>query len=55
MGSVVFKTPAIMDYETLCKYSEQLQVVNHFGKTLRLKQRTELSIHLYYQNQVLKW
>ena len=55
MGSIVFKTPAIMEYETLCKYSEQLQVVNHFGKTLRLKQRTELSIHLYYQNQVLKW
>ena len=55
MGSIVFKTPAIMEYETLCKYSEQLQVVNHFGKTLRLNQRTELSIHLYYQNQVLKW
>ena len=54
MGRVVFKTPAIMEYEMLCKYSEQLQVVNHFGKMLRLKQWTELPIHLYYQNQVLK-
>ena len=39
------RTPPIM-YETLSKNSQQLEVGNHFGKTLRPKQRTELRIHL---------
>ena len=35
------RTPPII-YETLCKNSQQLEVANHFGKTLSPKQRTEL-------------
>ena len=37
------RTPPIM-YEMLCKNSQQLKVVNHFGKTLHPKQQTELRI-----------
>ena len=39
------RIPPIM-YETLCKNSLQLKVVNYFAKTLRPKQRTELQIHI---------
>ena len=35
------RTPPIM-YETFCKNSQQPEVDNHFGKTLRLKQWAEL-------------
>ena len=47
------RTPPIM-FETLCKNSQQLEVVNNFGKIFRLKQLAELRIHLWYQNQILK-
>ena len=47
------RTPPIMN-EMLFKNSQQLEVVNHFGETSFPKQRTELQIHLWYQNQILK-